>query len=240
MKKLLASLALVTFLSPITGAMAIIDVGFTGSYKFTDNGGLANFRETLTLQNAFIQTFNPVGDPIFEDAGDLSGSNNIFNPTPSTETLSLATLFLDESSFSSGSFFDFSPNLYMDGFKIFDDSTAGSGLLLKADLTVQQIKIDVTGGLINTIFALNLTNISTFAASPILDAFAAAPGGATNITLQFAGDLSSVIIPNPADPGTMSTLATFSGQAAPVPEPGTMLLMGSGLLGLGLWRKFKK
>jgi len=59
-------------------------------------------------------------------------------------------------------------------------------------------------------------------------------GGATNVMGPYSLTMVTTI--------THQGSGTSSGdtQLHAVPEPGTMMLMGSGLLGLGLWRKFKK
>lgn len=54
---------------------------------------------------------------------------------------------------------------------------------------------------------------------------------ATSGEWKFSGNASGV---------SLSWSGSSSATPVPTPEPGTMLLLGSGLLGLGLWRKLKK
>jgi PEP-CTERM motif-containing protein len=78
----------------------------------------------------------------------------------------------------------------------------------------------------------NLSGIAVAGSNPLLTQFLGPPpGGAVTTSFQFSGipgGLTAV-----AGLATAATATTsFSGTATPVPEPGSMILFGSGLLGL--------
>lgn len=89
-------------------------------------------------------------------------------------------------------------------------------------------------------FALSTTTIITQAPGDLV------LNGTGTLTSSFAGLDATPFLWSLSADRTGPALIAFSSTnapnnpAAPIPEPGTMLLMGSGLLGLGLWRKLKK
>jgi hypothetical protein len=109
----------------------------------------------------------------------------------------------------------------------------GAGVVLTSDITL--FTLSELGGIFAGITGeILVSNVSYAGANADLLTLASVPGAVGGITFQVSGgaDLDSLFA-NAHD-------YSYSGTFTPVPEPGTMLLMGSGLLGLGLWRKFKK
>lgn len=236
MKRLTMLVAVISlgFLQPFSQAYAI-NIGFNGSYSLTNGGGSAGFQDLITfLSQGEVGTFDPGNDGLFKDVGDsIIAGTGINGSSATKEKVEIASLTLSENplDYVSGSYFTFNPTTYLSGFKVYDND--GTTLLFKADLTVSRLEITGSGGTINSAFATNLSNFVAGASyvagtSAIVDAFLSAPGGATNVTLQFAGDLSTKIL------GTSEFASTYSGNAAPVPEPTSLLLLGSGLAALGL------
>lgn len=207
------------------GNVAATSISFAGAYSLSDTDS-DGFSEQLSLGTGQIFVYDPLNDQLFSDAG--------------AETVVFADFILDPTDFTSGQNYDFLTTTYTDGFKIFDDDNT---LLFDADISIDSLVVDQSTGRINPAFAMNLSNIQAAAdyivgSSEIVDMFLEDTMGAANFTLQVFDSSLGFNIEN-----GVGFSSTYSGNAIPmdpVPEPGTVFLLGSGVIGLVGWLRKKR
>jgi len=219
----------------VAAGASATQISFSGDVLVADkdNNG---FKEFLDFGTGWINSaYTPEDDAVFND-GVISPE--FFG----WESVEIAPLTLNSD-------FTFSNTPIAEGFKVYDNwlydgnpFTPGR-LLFSATLNLYSLIPYGQGSIISPTFEANLTNIKlgaeyTLGESEIVDSFLYAweKGSAIDITLSWQMEDDMVSFFNT----TGSEKFTYSGTTAPVPEPATMFLLGSGLVGLGVIRRKKR
>lgn len=197
----------------LMGASAFAgSMDFSGAYVIS-GGGTGNI--VLNMYNLDVSLY-----------GADVASDSFFT---GDETIQISTLQFDETDTTNPYSFDTTPTYT---FTLYDNGVAVFAATLDVGMGFE---VGTSTGTVNDSFVVNLTDATalnyTIGDSWVIDDFLAYDGS-VNFTMNVSNGKFAETVAKLISGEITQFAGTVSGSAAAVPEPGTMLLFGAGLMGL--------